>query len=259
MSQQFTREHLRNGLHLRVDTPAHLQTTSGVARVFWEIGSRQAPLVDEDGMGGFDFREQLAVLDQDDPLERAIWAVAMIFGGTFPLIHHFGPDSCLHHSRWPGYPEGWQALWYGRLWHLRLPDETKRVRSRRLMRAGVVELANLCNAEGDGYLTAEQAAVECRWIREFGAVQDFADLGDFMKAAGIAPVRGRSPWAAADAKRGRVAPGNPVHTEIVNADPEYGRERFLWRRRREERKASGDGGRQLAGRGEGGANEETAA
>ena len=78
---------------------------------------------------------------------RAIWAVAMIFGGTFPLIHHFGPDSCLHHSRWPGYPEGWQALWYGRLWHLRLPDETKRVRSRRLMRAGVVELANLCNAD----------------------------------------------------------------------------------------------------------------
>ena len=123
---------------------------------------RDRPIPDEDLRGGFSFAEQLDALEQDDIIERPIWALH-IMGCFEKLRHHFPPTSKLHEASWPGYPPGWQALWHGALWRMRLPDGTRRRASRPLMLAGYAELANLCSAEGDAYLTLAEASGRSKW------------------------------------------------------------------------------------------------
>ena len=105
------------------------------------------------------------------------------------------------------------------------------------MRAGVVELANLCDEAGAAYLGFEAAAVRCEWLRAFGARADYTALVSFLERAGVQPVPGRAPWAAADAKRG-VCP--------AYAPRGFGDEARARRAAAEAAKASGDGGRLLA-------------
>ena len=47
---------------------------------------------------------------------------------------------------------------------MRLPDGTRRRASRPLMLAGYAELANLCSAEGDAYLTLAEASGRSKWL-----------------------------------------------------------------------------------------------
>ena len=192
-----------NALATPLDTPAHRQAQSGLARVLWELGCREAPLMDESGLGGFDFAEQLDVLDQEDVIDRPVWALTKMGGGRLQLVQHLPRSSPLHACRYPGYPQDWQPLWYGELWELRRADGTGRSSMRpedrrRLMRAGVAELANLCNEDGDLFLSAADAASACQWIRAFGACSAFDALTAFLAEAGVEPVPGRRPWTRWD-------------------------------------------------------------
>ena len=56
------------------------------------------------------------------------------------------------------------------------------------MRAGVVELANLCDEAGAAFLGFEAAAARCEWLRAFGARADYAALVSFLESAGVQPV-----------------------------------------------------------------------
>ena len=226
-----------NSLATPLDTPAHVQSMGGLARVLWIFGCRAAPLRDEHGVGGFQFGEQADALDQNDVIERAVWAICRLGRGQMCLVHHLPPSSPLHPDRWPGYPEGWQPLWYGGLWQLRLANGAKRASSRPLMHAGVAELANLCDASGGRYLPFAEAAGRCRWLKEFGARRDYETLVSFLVAAGVTPVPGRRPWAAADVKAGVCPTYAPQGFGAVM------RER---RREYELAKHSGDGGRLMA-------------
>ena len=153
------------------------------------------------------------------------------------LRHHFPPTSKLHEASWPGYPPGWQALWHGALWRMRLPDGTRRRASRPLMLAGYAELANLCSAEGDAYLTLAEASGRSKWLCAYGAGRDYQQLVAFLVAAEVEPVPGRAPWAAADVKNGVCMPYAP-RAFGAEARSKRSRDAFL--------KYSGDGGKQLA-------------
>ena len=226
-----------NALASTLDTPAHRMADSGLSRVLWELGCRESPLRDEHGRGGFNIRDQMEALDQEDVIDRPIWALAYMFDGGLRIIHHVPETSPLHPSNWPGYPYGWQHLWYGELWRVRASDGSARRHSRSLMRAGVVELANMCDPEGDRYLTTEEAAEACPWIAQFGAVHDYEYLRDALMTAGVQPTRGRTPWPAADVKRG-VAP--------AYVPPDFGQHAREYRWRFEKQTRSGDGGRAMA-------------
>ena len=66
-----------NSLASPLPTPAQIQAQSGLARVMWELGCRGPPLCDEEGNGGFKIREQLGALEQEDVIDRPMWALAM--------------------------------------------------------------------------------------------------------------------------------------------------------------------------------------
>ena len=100
------------------------------------------------------------------------------------------------------------------------------------MRAGVVELANLCSTDGSRFLTFADAADACAWLRHFDTQKEYDDLVAFLDAVGVAPVEGRAPWAAADVKRGIVPPyAPPGFGEAARAARDHGNSV----------KASGDG------------------
>ena len=95
-----------NALASTLDTPAHRMADSGLSRVLWELGCRESPLRDEHGRGGFNIRDQMEALDQEDVIDRPIWALAYMFDGDLRIIHHVPETSPLHPSNWPGYPYG---------------------------------------------------------------------------------------------------------------------------------------------------------
>ena len=105
------------------------------------------------------------------------------------------------------------------------------------MLAGVAELANLCDAEGDSYLDFDAASRRCKWLRVYGAKGDYEELVAFMVAADVDPVPGRQPWAAASVKAGSIGDGAP---------PGFGDVARAARQQLVTAKLSGDGGRQLA-------------
>ena len=59
-----------NALASTLDTPAHRMADSGLSRVLWELGCRESPLRDEHGRGGFNIRDQMEALDQEDVIDR---------------------------------------------------------------------------------------------------------------------------------------------------------------------------------------------
>ena len=184
-----------NGLAAPLPTPANVGISSGTARILHEFGCRATP-------SHFRFDELMDALDQSDFLERAIWLIAKLNDGVFRVEQNFRVDSPMHEDRWPGYPDGWRPIWKGHLWrHIKASCPKLRV-GRRLMRAGIVEVANMCDREGTCFLPWRLLVETCPRVLEHGAAAarlEYEELRAAFDAGRIGPVPWRAAWAAADA------------------------------------------------------------
>ena len=213
-------------------TPAAVQAHHGLARFAWTLGFREKPW-------RLPLGDIMLELDLTRLIERAVFAVSVLNSHTFALTDcNFPEHSPLHPSRWPGYPPDWVHLWHG--------DVGERLRragvgfSRVLGRAGIAEVANLCEEEGGEFLSFGELVEWCPRVVEHGraaARAAHSAVVTGLRAAGVKPVPGRRPWAMADAALG-VAPDY--------APTGFGELRRQRLAAGDAAVCSGDGGRRLA-------------
>ena len=231
-----------NNLGAPLPTPSNLAALSSLARVLQEFGCRADPCE-------FYFDNLMDVLDQSEIIERAVWLICKLNGGRLSLEANFREGSAMHDDRWPGYPQGWVDLWKGPLWR-RLKEACPGLAvSRLLMRAGISELANVCTRDGTAFMMwslVQQMAPHVLEESPAKARRDFQALKDALMAAEVEPVRGRQPWAVADAgeclRPSLDVPGEEDDGGLLREDAQAREDK----ERRVEDVSSGDGGAALA-------------